>query len=204
MKKIKIYLGAAVMICLCSISIGCAKYTENFLLSAQASQKECRLCGNGKNCLKSIYKNCTGIGILCLNDWRVVEIQTSSQDSPLSNNSDSYIWEEKSAYKIKVTRIESRKIALMHYKSTKKNTLDMIKLNSVLCHKCIKNAEEAVHINGNHKGRPAKAVCMVQFPTMELYGIQQDFQYYFIGDYYAQAHCKDDEISLTVFLTPEM
>lgn len=202
MKKYGIYLGMAAMICLSFMTIGCENYEKKPSYISRAPQKECRICGNGKNSLKRIYKNCTGVGILCLNDWRVVQIQ-SSEDTLISSNNTSYIWDAKNAYSIKLHQIQTRKISLMQYISSKNNTPNMKKLSSILCHKCLKNVKEAVHIYGKHEDRAVKAVCMIAFPSMKLYGLQQSFQYYFIGDYYVQACCKNDEINLTVFLTPE-
>lgn len=203
MNKKGIYCVVAIIFIFALMTIGCESCKEEPSRIFLTSEKECRLCGNGKNSLKSIYKNTKGIGVLCLNDWRMVEVLTSN-DTAVSSNSSSFIWAEKNAYSIKITRVAPRKISLMQYTAAEDHTPDMDKLNSILCHTCMKNLEEALHIYGNHKGRTTKAVCMVAFPTMELYGLQHNFQYYIIGDYYAQAHCIDNEIDLTVFFAPEI
>ncbi len=203
MKKIKNYLKISIIVILVFMAISHETYKKSPTQHILAAQKECRLCGNGKNSLKNIYKNLHGIGVLCLNDWRMVDILTSN-DAAISSNSSSCIWAEKNAYSIEVTRIVPQKISFMQYTDIKNTPPDMDKLNSFLCHACMKNIKETLHIYGSHKNRTKKAVCMVAFPTMELYGLQHDFQYYLIGDYYAQAYCIDNEISLTVFFSPEI
>lgn len=202
MRKTRIYLEVVIILILSFMMIGCKKYEKAPPQSLLISKKECRLCGSGKNSLKTIYKNLSGVGVLCLNDWRMVDILTSN-DAAISSNGSSCIWADKNAYSIKITRIASRKISLMQYISAENNTPDMNKLNSFLCHTCMKNLEEALRIYGNHSGRSTKAICMVTFPSMELYGLQHSFQYYIMGDYFAQAHCIGNEIDLTVFFAPE-
>lgn len=160
------------------------------------------LCGNGKNSLKSVYGQCEGVAVLCLNDWRVVKIQ-ASEDDWMESSGTSYIWDKEEAYSIQTDQIAGRGISFLRYTSEDTNTLDVEKLSERLCSACLEEVKEAVHIYGTHTDRKEKAVCLIEFPSMKLYGIQQSFQYYLLGDYYVQSYCEGDGIDLTVFLAPE-
>ena len=78
MRKTRIYLEVVIILILSFMMIGCKKYEKAPPQSLLTSKKECRLCGSGKNSLKTIYKNLSGVGVLCLNDWRMVGILTSN------------------------------------------------------------------------------------------------------------------------------
>lgn len=162
----------------------------------------CALCGDGKNSLKSRYGNREGLGLLCLNDWTVTELCPSSGEYS-ENDGITYTWGEDNSYSIQTEQISDRGITLMQYTSRGSRVPDMEYLSDILCAGCLKKARKAVHIYGNHPGRKVKDVCLVEFPGIQLYGIQQSFQYYLLDGYYAQAACQGRQIQLTIFQTPE-
>ncbi len=163
-------------------------------------QTDCRLCGNGKSSFSSIYGHYQGVGILSLNDWRMIEIQPLL-DRGEGDAMTSYVWED--GYSVQIDQIVDRGISLVQYTSSQKNTLDLARLSEILCPVCVENVKGSVHIYGEHEDRSEKAVCLVDLSTMELCKIQQSFQYYMFKDYYVQASCQGDKIQLTVFSTPE-
>ena len=199
MKKYKIYMGLAVFVSFSFLMIGCERFHQKLSPFLPVKQTECMLCGTGKNSLKTIYGQCEGIAVICLNDWRVVRIQTSEEEA----GGTSYIWDKEGAYSVQIDQIAGRGISRMWYTSENTNTLDEKGLSDQLCSVCLEKVKEAVHIYGTHKDRKEKAICLIEFPSMELYGIQQSFQYYLLGDYYVQSYCKGNGIDLTVFLAPE-
>lgn len=202
MRKYRIYIGLAGLLCASLLTIGCERLHKKLSCFLPIKKTECMLCGDGKDSLKTIYGKSQGIGLLSLNDWRVVRIQTEPGEG-LENGGTSYIWDKEGAYSVQINQIAGRGISLMRYMSEKTNTLDEDGLSKRLCSVCLEKVREAVHIYGTHKGRREKAICLIEFPSMELHGIQQSFQYYLLGDYYVQSYCKGDGIELTVFWTPE-
>lgn len=202
MRKYRIYIGLAAFICFSFLTIGCERFHKKLSHFLPVKKTECMLCGNGKNSLKSIYGQCQGIAVICLNDWRVVGIQTS-EDERTDVDGTSYIWDKEGAYSVEIDQIASRGISLMRYTSESTNILDVEKLSERLCSVCLEEVKEAVHIYGTHTDRREKAICLIEFPSMKLYRIQQSFQYYLLGDYYVQSYCKGNGIDLMVFFAPE-
>lgn len=200
MKKYEICMGILSLVCFFFSVIGCKRDDMAYARSLRVDQTDCRLCGNGKNSFSSIYGHYQGVGMLSLNDWRMIEIQPFS-DVRVEDAMTSYIWED--GYSVQIEQIADRGISLVQYTSDQKNVLDLGRLSEILCSVCMENVKGSVHIYGDHDGRSEMAVCLVDLSTMELCKIQQSFQYYMFKDYYVQASCQGDKIQLTVFFTPE-
>lgn len=196
MGKYKIYTGISFMICICLWVMGCGR-EEGYLHPLLINKTECRLCGDGKDSFRSIYGCSQGVGLLCLNDRRMIEIQPCAEE--MRDGGVSCVWAD--AYSVQVEEIKDRGITLVRYTADKNDTLDEDGLSEVLCPACMEKVKGSVRIYGKHEGRKEKAVCLVDLSTMRLYGIQQSFQYYIFDDYYVQASCQGDEIRLTVFRT---
>lgn len=201
MKKYGIYLGILIAVCLLFEVSGYAKYDRK-LSHIMQKNAECALCGNGKKSLKSIYGESTGIGLICLNDWRVVRLLLSP-DEPVSGSGISYLQGEDGSYRIQIEYVIDNRISLVKYTPGKQDTLDITRLSELLCGECLEKTKEAVTIYGDHDGRNASAVCLIEFPAMELHPIQQSFQYYVFDDYYVQSSCRKGEITMTVFRIPQ-
>lgn len=193
----RIYIEVLFLVFICFWGMGCKREEESFNLLL-VNETECRLCGDGEDSLKSIYSQCQGVGLLCLNDWRMVEIQPY-MNGHMKDGSISHVWAD--AYSVRIEEIMDRGITLVHYTSEKGDTLDEDRVSGFLCAACIDKVKGSVRIYGKHEGREKKAVCLVNLSTMRLYGIQQSFQYYMFDDHYVQASCQADRIQLTVFRT---
>lgn len=197
MKKYGIYLGLLFVIGSFSVVAGCAEGGGGLSHILQKKEK-CALCGDEKNSLKSIYGGVKGIGLICLNDWQVVQV-LSTDEEQLQCGGMSYMNNKEGDYSIQIEHVVERRVSLVDYTAGKHNRPDMKKMSEILCVECMQEVKEAVTIQGEHGNRKPKAVCMVEFSTMKLYSIQQNFQYYVFGDYYVQAECKKKKINLTVF-----
>ncbi len=197
MKKYGVYLGLLLLIGSFTVAAGYVDSRESFFYISQKKEK-CSLCGDGKNSLKSIYGGVKGIGLICLNDWRVVQVLAPEQEY-LQREGTFYMNSKEGDYSIQIDHVMERRISLVNYTAGKQNMPDMKKMSEILCVECVKEVKDAVTIQGEHEKRKPKAVCMVEFSTMKIHSIQQNFQYYVFDDYYVQAECKKKKINLTVF-----
>lgn len=198
MKKYGICFVALFAVCSFFGVIGYAKF-DGKLSHVGQMQKSCALCGEEKDSLKSIYGKIKGIGLLCLNDWRVVQVLTS-EDGNMKGRGISYLRGEENDYSVQIEHVVESKISLVNYTGGKGNVPNMKKLSENLCMECLQNVREAVTIQGEHGKRNAKAVCLVKFPSVEVYAIQQNFQYYMLDEYYVQSYCEKKKINLTAFM----
>lgn len=200
MKRYGIYLGILAAVCSFFQVIGYAEDYDGFSHTGK-EKKKCALCGEEKGSLRSIYSGSEGVGLLCLSDWRVVPILgPDNGDGDTKCGDMVYQRGGEGAYSIQLERVVDNRISLVEYTAGKRNVPDMKQLSDILCRECMQKVKKAVKIQGEHEGRMEKAVCLVEFPTMELHTIQQNFQYYMLGDYYVQAQCKKKKIKLTVFM----
>lgn len=197
MKKYGVYLCLLLVIGSFTVAAGYAESRESFSNILKKKEK-CALCGDGKNSLKSVYGGVKGIGLICLNDWRVVQV-LSPEERDLHSEGMFYMNSREEDYSIQIERIMERRVSLVNYAAGKRNMPDMKRMSEILCMECVQEVKDTVTIQGEHEKRKPKAVCMVEFSTMKLYSIQQDFQYYVFDEYYVQAECKKKEINLTVF-----
>lgn len=199
MKKCGICFGALVIICFFFSIAGYAKSSES-IFYGMPEEEECALCGDKKDSLKSLYGNSRGVGLICLNDWRVVRVLMPEEERNMGGKGISYLRGEENDYSIQIEHVMENKISLVNYSAGKENVPDMKKLSKHLCVKCLKKVKETVTIQGAHRDRVAKAVCLVEFPSMEIYAIQQSFQYYMLDSYYVQSSCEKKNINLTIFM----
>ena len=198
MRKYGIYLVILVVVCSLFYVKGYAERNDSFSYILR-NKKDCGLCGEKKDGLKSIYGNSKGIGLMCLNDWRVVQIFAPA-DGHEQCGRISYQRGAGGSYSIQIEHVVESKISLVEYTSCKGDVLDRKKLAEILCWECLGKVKEAVKIHGEHGGQKEKAVCLVEFPTMELYTVQQIFQYYMLDNYYIQAQCEKEKIKMTAFM----
>ncbi len=202
MKKYGIYLG--VMLVVCSLfSVTVHTKSNGSLLPGIQRKKGCALCGEQKDSLKSIYGSSKGVGLICLNEWRVVRI-LAPEDENMKFCGMTFLKGKENDYSIMIEHVVESKISLVDYTGGKANIPDIRGLSEILCAECLLKVKETVTIQGRHGKRNAKAVCLVEFPSMEIHGIQQDFQYYVLDGYYVQSYCEKKKINLTVFsISPE-
>lgn len=197
MRKYGIYLGILIAVCSFFQVSGYAKNFDSFS-NILREKKGCALCGENEGSLKSIYGSSEGIALMCLNDWRVVQIFAPA-GGHVECGSILYQRGMEGRYSIQIEHVVEGKISLVEYTSQRGDVPDMKRLSEMLCRECLQKVKESVMIYGDHGKRWEKAVCLLEFPTMELHAIQQNFQYYMLGDYYVQAQCKKRKIQLTAF-----
>ena len=161
--------------------------------STLENPEECYLCGNHNRSLMSMFRGRDDLGVICVNDWYVMDMQIRNLDGMGGGGSGWTVGAEDSC-SFQTDRYPERGISEITVEYGANSIFDVKKVQGHLCQTCLDKLLEVMDSCG-YEGEEigAKDICMVDFKTLELYSLQEHYSTRYIRDYYVQIDGEDEE-----------
>lgn len=180
-------------------------------VSKLEDQEECLLCGENSKSLMGYFRKFDDIGIISVNDWYVLDMKVRNHDeegnlTTASSGSDmGYTSTGEGEFRFQTNRNMDRGISEVTVEYGKDDVLDQNFAKKHLCQECLDKLWDVMETYGE-EGKPAapKALCLVDFQTLELYPLQKQNVSYFVRDYYVQVGVGDEEVEVQAVYAPVM
>ena len=164
---------------------------------------ECCLCGNHNRSLMSMFRGRDDLGVICVNDWYVMDMQIRNLDGMGGGGSGWTVGAE-GACSFHTDRNPERGISEVTVEYGTNSIFDVKKVQNHLCQTCLDKLLEVMDSYG-YEGEEsgARDICLVDFQTLELYSLQEHYIAHYIRDYYVQVDGRDEEeLEVTGIYTP--
>ena len=171
--------------------------------SALDDLAECYLCGNHNRSLMSMFRGRDDLGVICVNDWYVMDMQIRNLDGMGGGGSGWTVGAE-GACSFHTDRNPERGISEVTVEYGTNSIFDVKKVQDHLCQTCLDKLLEVMDCYG-YEGEEsgARDICLVDFHTRELYSLQEHYISHYIRDYYVQVDGQDGkELEVTGIYTP--
>ena len=171
--------------------------------SALDDLAECYLCGNHNRSLMSMFRGRDDLGVICVNDWYVMDMQIRNLDGMGGGGSGWTVGAE-GACSFHTDRNPERGISEVTVEYGTNSIFDVKKVQDHLCQTCLDKLLEVMDCYG-YEGEEsgARDICLVDFHTRELYSLQEHYISHYIRDYYVQVDGRDGEkLEVTGIYTP--
>ena len=171
--------------------------------SALDDLAECYLCGNHNRSLMSMFRGRDDLGVICVNDWYVMDMQIRNLDGMGGGGSGWTVGEEDSC-SFQTDRYPERGISEITVEYGTNSIFDVKKMQNHLCQTCLDKLLEVMDSYSEEgKDSGAKDVCLVDFQTLELYSLLEHYISHYIRDYYVQIDGRDgDELEAIGIYAP--
>ena len=171
--------------------------------SALDDLAECYLCGNHNRSLMSMFRGRDDLGVICVNDWYVMDMQIRNLDGMGGGGSGWTVGAE-GACSFQTDRNPERGISEVTVEYGTNSIFDVKKVQEHLCQTCLDKLLEVMDsYGGEGEESGARDVCLVDFQTLELYSLQEHYISHYIRDYYVQIDGRDgDELEVIGIYAP--
>ena len=171
----------------------------------------CYLCGNAEESLMGYYRQFDDLGVICLNQWYVFDLGIRNFDE-----GESLIGESGQTRNTTVSTGEEgdrfyssqnpgRGISETKINYGKNSILDVEWIRGILCQECLDKILEVMECYGKEGEEPKpRDLCLVDFQTLEVYSLQEQYTGYLIRDYYVRIDEIEGGLEVEAIYTPEM
>lgn len=164
---------------------------------------ECRLCGSTDDSMMDYYRKFNTLGVICVNDWNVFELETEIHDES-GDQTETHLGTRSTVgsteeYNYKTNSIPGRGIAEIIITLPKENKPNVHSIQEKLCQGCLDKILESLEYERwkNEKSEPLP-VCLVDFQTLEIYSLQEGFKKIYIDEYYVKSQKINNEVIVEV------
>ena len=139
--------------------------------STLADPSECYLCGSHNWSLMGMFRGRDDLGVICVNDWYVMDMQIRNLDGMGGGGSGWTVGAE-GACRFHTDRNPERGISEVTVEYGENSTFDVKKVQDHLCQTCLDKLLEVMDCYG-YEGEEsgARDICLVDFQTLELYSL---------------------------------
>lgn len=171
--------------------------------------QKCWLCGNDNRSLMGYYKRFDGLGIICVNNWYVMDMRIRNQDDELFTEGEGgthigYTGTGEGGCFFSTEQMSSRGLS----RATITYGEDGFEVKNVqkhLCQTCLDKLLAVMETYGYEEEEAApKDLCIVDFQTLELYSLQEHNISHFIRDYYVHMDVGEEEASVMAVYVPTL
>lgn len=180
-------------------------------VSKLKNQKECLLCGENSKSLIGYFRKFDDIGIISVNDWYVLGLKVRNYDEHgnlkgAPGGSDmGFVSTGEDGFRFRTNRNSDRGIVEVTVEYGKDHVLDEKFAKKHLCQECLDKLWKVMETYGEEgKLAEPKALCLVDFQTLELYSLQGQNVSYFVRDYYVQVDAGEEETGVQAVYAPVM
>ena len=172
------------------------------------NEEECYLCGNNVRSLMGYYRNLDTIGLISLNDWYVLEFRLkNSGDDRHNRGEENYTTSTfGNTGEIRYSSDSNFDGAMASIEVTLPEDygVEIKELRKHLCQECLdKIMESLVFFKWKNERKEAIPLCLVDFQTLELYSLQEQYASYYIRDYYVRLDQTEDGMEIEAVYAPE-
>lgn len=173
------------------------------LKSKLTNAEECRLCGSSDDSMMDYYRKFDTLGIICINDWNILEFQTQMHDEfdneMIQQHGTRSTVGSAEEYEYETNSIVERGIAEIAIKVPKESNPNVLNIKNKLCQNCLDKVLDSLTIDKwkNEKKAPLP-MCLVDFQTLEIYSLQELSQKLYINNFYVKTQCDDGKLVVEV------
>lgn len=164
---------------------------------------ECRLCGSADDSMMDYYRKFNTLGIICVNDWNVFELETEIHDE------DGMGMEERlgtrecigstEEYEYKTSSIPGRGIAEVIITLPEEYKINLLGLQKKLCQDCLDKILESLEsVRWKREEKEPLPLCLVDFQTLEIYSLQENVHKTYINNLYVKTQKNNNELMVEV------
>ena len=167
----------------------------------------CYLCGTAKESLMGYFRQFDDLGVICVNQWYVLDMGILGQDIPdgeKKGTRTSMTGTGEGGDFFSSTQTPSRGISTVEVSYGEDSILDVEKAKNVLCQDCLDKLLAVMETYGPEGEEPKpRDLCLVDFQTLELYSLQEQYTSYYIRDYYVRMDQTDGGMEVEAVYAPE-
>ncbi|MDO4275110.1 MAG: hypothetical protein Q4D16_15685 [Eubacteriales bacterium] len=171
--------------------------------------KKCWLCGNDNRSLMGYFRKFDGLGIICVNNWYVLDMRIRNQgdNGEFTEGSggthSGYTSTGEGGCVFSTEQMSDRGLSRTKITYGEDGIFDIKNVQKHLCQTCLDKLIAAMESYGyeNEKAAP-KDLCIVDFQTLELYSLQEHNISHFIRDYYVQMDVDEEEATVMAVYAP--
>ena len=175
--------------------------------SELADPEGCYLCGTAPESLMGYFRQFDDLGVICVNQWYVLDMGILGQDMPDAEKNGTrtaMTGTGEGGDFFSSTQTPSRGISTVEVRYGEDSILDVEKAKTILCQKCLDKLLSAMETYGPEGEEPKpRDLCLVDFQTLELYSLQEQYASYYIRDYYVRLDQTDDGMEVEAVYAPE-
>ena len=166
---------------------------------------ECRLCGSTDDSMMDYYRKFNTLGVICVNDWNVFELETEIHDES-GDQTETHLGTRSTVgsteeYNYKTNSIPGRGIAEIIITLPKEYKLNVLDLQKKLCQDCLDKILESLACDRwrNEEKEPLP-LCLVDFQTLQIYSLQEQSQKKYTEKFYIKSQNNNNQIKVEVVL----
>ena len=166
---------------------------------------ECRLCGSTDDSMMDYYRKFNTLGVICVNDWNVFELETEIHDES-GDQTETHLGTRSTVgsteeYNYKTNSIPGRGIAEIIITLPKEYKLNILDLQKKLCQDCLDKILESLACDRwrNEEKEPLP-LCLVDFQTLQIYSLQEQSQKKYTEKFYIKSQNNNNQIKVEVVL----
>lgn len=166
----------------------------------------CYLCGTAKESLMGYFRQFDDLGIISVNQWYVLDLGILPHEkdgTDTSGTRTAMTGTGEGGDFFSSTQTPSRGISTVEVSYGEDSILDVEKAKNVLCQDCLDKLLAVMETYGPEGEEPKpKDLCLVDFQTLELYSLQEQYVSYYIRDYYVRLDQTYDGMKVEAVYAP--
>ena len=183
------------------------EFKELSSVQSELSDPEgCYLCGTAEESLMGYFRQFYDLGIISVNPWYVLDLGILSHEkdgTDTSGTRTAMTGTGEGGDFFSSTQIPSRGISTVEVRYGEDSILDVKTVKKVLCQKCLDKLLAVMETYGPEGEEPKpRDLCLVDFQTLELYSLQEQYASYYIRDYYVRLDQTDDGMEVEAVYAP--
>lgn len=166
---------------------------------------DCYLCGDNDRSLMGMYRNYDELGIVSINHWHVENLRIRNRDdagqlinSRGSVNITTGTGEGGDFFYSSI--MGDRGISNVKVDYGEDSILDGKISGKLFCQDCLEKVT-GIYVPEDESPK-VRDLFLIDFKTMELYSLQEQYTTYMIRDYYVQIDYQEDGLEVTAFYAP--
>ena len=167
----------------------------------------CYLCGTAKESLMGYFRQFDDLGIISVNQWYVLDfgiLPHEEDGADTSGTRTAMTGTGEGGDFFSSTQIPSRGISTVEVRYGEDSILDVEKAKTILCQDCLDRLLSVMETYGPEGEEPKpRDLCLVDFQTLELYCLQEQYASYYIRDYYVRLDQTEDGMEIEAVYAPE-
>lgn len=172
-------------------------------------QEECALCGSRKESMTGMFSGKDAIGIISVNDWYIMDLKIKSgnekgnmpEDTEGKNTTRTTVG--KNGRVLERSSESLRGISEIVVDYGEDRVLSMEKASQILCQSCLEKLSEAMEVKCEEGKEPEPVdLVLIDFETMELYSVQEQYTKKSIRDYTLWMAHTEDTLEINAVYTP--
>ena len=169
--------------------------------------EDCYLCGSAAESLMGYFRQFDDLGIISINPWYVLDLgilPDEEDGTDTSGTRTAMTGTGEGGDFFSSTQTPSRGISTVEVSYGENSILDVEKAKTVLCQDCLDKLFAVMDTYGPEGEEPKpRDLCLVDFQTLELYSLQEQYASYYIRDYYVRLDQTEDGMEIEAVYAPE-